>query len=370
MTGGDIELGRSRILVGDVLDRLADLDAGSVHCVVTSPPYWGLRDYDADGQIGLEDTPEEHTARLVAVFDAVARVLRPDGTAWVNYGDAYASQGSTLKPKDLMGLPWRVAFALQAAGWYLRSEIIWHKPNPMPESCTDRPTKSHEQIFLLAHPESGGRYYYDADAVREKQAESTGPRRCRADRRQKEGWSEAYHGNPPAGLQRTKYTEGGRNLRDVWTIPTQAVSEAHFATFPERLIENPIKAGTSQHGACSECGAPWRRVVEASGGTIGASWHEHDDDLGKGAGQDGSERVRAMMNGTYQRKTTGWDPTCDHADAPVVPCVVLDPFAGSGTTLLVANRLGCHAVGVELNPEYAEIARRRVGAEATQSRLF
>ena len=155
---------------GDCREVLRGLEESSVHCVVTSPPYWGLRDYGADGQLGLEDTPADHVANMVDVFREVRRVLREDGTLWLNYGDTYAATGSGLKPKDLCGIPWRVAFALQEDGWWLRQDIIWHKPNPMPESCTDRCTKSHEYIFLLA---KSPRYYYDADAVRAPNSDPT-----------------------------------------------------------------------------------------------------------------------------------------------------------------------------------------------------
>ncbi len=486
-------MGKAEILVGDVIEMLKTLPPASVHCVVTSPPYWGLRDYGVEGQGGLEDTPEEHVVWIVEVFREVARVLRADGTAWVNYGDSYASQGGTetrpgstakvgntkagiqarcrttpggLKSKDLVGMPWLVAKALQAPyydgriknekdrawlaaiidgegticgtkhtrkddgrtrttaqvfvtnscelmldrcgeiwpaprhahmknseghfghrdvfrwtiggseeksvllrelypyfiskraqallawnlleyvkdgrrlgksqaapevrdkrehlcdlmsranhgepvdvpgwckeppslyspGWYLRSDIIWHKPNPMPESVTDRPTKSHEHLFLLAHPKSKGRYFYDADAVRED-----APSRSV---KQPDGWDTGpgSHGSVHrSGREKGKpnaATVSGRNLRDVLTIATQPYPEAHFATFPEALVKPCIKAG---------CPA---------GGTV------------------------------------------------------LDPFAGSGTTLLVALRLGRKAVGIELNPEYAAMARRRLKPHIEQQTLF
>jgi DNA modification methylase len=231
--------------------RALPLRDGCVNCVVTSPPYWGLRDYHAAAQIGLEPTPAAYVAALVAVFREVWRVLRDDGTVWLNLGDSYAAQGvmsarrdhsgdtffathsqgsrmatagvtRTLgaKPKDLVGIPWRVAFALQADGWYLRSDIIWHKPNPMPESCRDRPTKAHEYVFLLA---KSARYAYDAGAIREAVQVST--------------------------IERSRYgqlagdNETGRNKRSVWTIPTLPYSGAHFATMPEALVEPCILAG-------------------------------------------------------------------------------------------------------------------------------
>jgi DNA modification methylase len=255
-----------------------------------------------DKQGGLEETPEEHVEWIVGVFREIRRVLRPDGTAWVNYGDCYASgtggdrkigpgdrtkarkrpQLESLKPKDLVGMPWRVAFALQADGWYLRSDIIWSKPNPMPESVTDRPTKAHEHIFLLAHPESGGRYFFDADAVREAaeygRREYTGEMRSVAQEGRRHTTGTMKGGDPSTG----------RNLRDVWHIATQPYAEAHFATYPEKLIEPCVKAGCDRGG------------------------------------------------------------------------VVLDPFNGSGTTGVVALRNGCRYIGIELNPEYAELAHRRI----------
>jgi DNA modification methylase len=345
----------AKIIIGDCLAVLPTLPAASVQCCVTSPPYWGLRDYgtatweggeagcdhkrfnryptglvgtdDAqqnskffkndcpkcgarriDSQLGLEPTPEEFVSRMVAVFRDVWRVLKDDGTLWVNMGDSYASNpasGGTqsalmtggehkqtpcngyqrppgLKPKDLCGIPWRLAFALQADGWYLRSDIIWAKPNPMPESVTDRPTKSHEYIFLLSKAE---RYFYDADAIREPHARL---------------WDSSNGGNlSPNGEHKANGSyrerggtypepnENGRNKRSVWTVATQPYAEAHFATFPEDLIKPCIMAG-SRFGD-----------------------------------------------------------------------TVLDPFLGSGTTAAVALELGRSAIGIELNPAYAELARAR-----------
>jgi DNA modification methylase len=271
-----------KLYLGDCLQVLGRLDLESVHCVVTSPPYWGLRDYGVHGQLGLEATPEEHVERMVEVFRAVRRVMRKDATLWLNYGDTYASgevgrhdslqsagllpgkagvrtgiekvqkqrqqrpRPRGLKPKDLVGMPWRVAFALQADGWYLRSDIIWAKPNPMPESVTDRPTKSHEHLFLLAKSE---RYYYAADAVREPHAEKTlthrGQGSCgKASSQDSLGkvasgsWSKTVRIVDPRGC----------NLRDVWTIPTAPFPGAHFATFPTKLVEPCIKAGCPEGG--------------------------------------------------------------------------------------------------------------------------
>jgi DNA modification methylase len=255
----------------------------SVHCCVTSPPFYALRDYGVSGQLGLEPTPSDYVAATVGVFREVKRVLRDDGTCWLNIGDSYASDakwgGTTggkhasglhgepigrlkrytgLKPKDLIGIPWRLAFALQADGWTLRSEIIWAKPNPMPESVTDRPTKSHEQVFLLTKHE---RYFYDQEAVRE---ESTTEPHARGGIHAALGgpMDRNGHSQYDAAHQSRIWGGSGRNLRSVWSIASAPFSGAHFATFPLELAARCIRAGTSERGVCPACGAPWRRVVE------------------------------------------------------------------------------------------------------------
>lgn len=382
------------ILQGDVLDGLRELAADSVQCVVTSPPYWGLRDYGVVGQIGLESSPDEHIARLVEVFREVRRVLRPDGVLWCNYGDAYASspnggqgQGGIqatravgrsgvreglvdkrvggLKPKDLIGLPWWLAFALRADGWWLRSDIVWHKPNPMPESCRDRPTRAHEYVFLLTKAE---RYFYDREPIREEPKPWNGGKCVAPDAARGTVGANGYKQNA------REYGEiKGANARTVWTINPQPTPEAHFATFPEALAERCILAGTSAHGACAECGAPWERIVEqgdpdiehqracggdASGGYSGTAQKDYD-----AARAENPSAVKArILAGMRERRTTGWRPTCACGTDAVRPCLVLDPFAGSGTTLLVAERLGRDSVGCELNPEYVAIAERRIRA--------
>ncbi len=436
----------STIHIGDCREVLAGMDPGSVHCCVTSPPYWGLRDYGTasweggdegcdhveiysadtpqgdghtqnscrpgrtappdrcygksclkcgarriDAQLGLEPTPDAYLATMVDVFRAVKRVLRDDGTCWVNMGDGYAmtrpgacagdgwQNGKTsehdeqlrrnyahrsiaLPAKNLIGMPWRLALALQSDGWYLRSDIIWAKPNPMPESVTDRPTKSHEHVFLMTQQP---RYFYDAEAVREKHKE---PHRGQGEQ-ERNHWSVGDNNRGGEAFVR-QYNPNGRNLRDVWTIPTEAYAEAHFATYPRKLVEPCIKAGTSDKGCCPECGVPWRRKVEgASGGAIGGDW--------KGSGVDGMRvgNAKKISNDGYQRsRTVGWEPGCEcetfdtaygfdvgkpHPCSPV-PATVLDPFAGSGTTGVVATQLGRRFVGIELNQGYAEMARRRI----------
>ena len=269
-------IGDTTLYLGDVRASLRELDEDSVQCVVTSPPYWNLRDYGVDGQIGLEATPEEYVATMVDVFREVRRVLRDDGIAWLNLGDCYAGSGKAgnnpeywskhkefghltganpgrfgkamftpppgLKPKDLVGIPWRVALALQADGWYLRQDIIWNKKNPMPESVTDRPTRTHEYIFLLSKSRT---YYYDQEAIREP----NGPeKKCG------QGSTVRVKGHLPGNKQNGRgvgfmmpekwNNPDGRNKRSVWTVATAPYSKAHFATFPPKLIEPCILAGS------------------------------------------------------------------------------------------------------------------------------
>lgn len=309
------------VLEGDSRTVLATLPEASVQCCVTSPPYFGLRDYGHDGQIGLEPTPDAYVAELVALFREVRRVLTDDGTLWLNLGDSYASfrdgkatpdttrgddvgtlvpkgsamnrmastfKGTSVKHKDLIGIPWRVAFALQADGWWLRSDIIWHKPNPMPESVTDRPTKAHEYVFLLS---KSARYFYDAAAIAE---ESTGQGGAAASF--KRGTKDHIIPNQSVAQHRLdrddRQDTGSRNARTVWSITTQPYKGAHFATMPPELAQRCILAGS--------------RIGDT----------------------------------------------------------VLDPFGGAGTTGLVADRLGRDAVLIELNPTYAALARHRIHDDA------
>lgn len=312
------------IFQGDCMSGLRQIPDGTVNTCVTSPPYFGLRDYGHDGQIGLEPTPDEFVAALVGVFREVRRVLRDDGTLWLNLGDSYSrspakggsgpggknekrwgygaaqsakvgsSDGSVgrgdrpgtrsggLGEKQLLGIPWRVAFALQADGWYLRQDIIWHKPNPMPESVRDRCTKAHEYVFLLSKSPT---YYFDADAIKEPSV-TNDPRRPYTSKGAKEldGRSDWKSGGKRDGEDFTK-----RNRRSVWTVATRPYKGAHFATFPPDLIEPCIQAGAPENG------------------------------------------------------------------------IVLDPFMGSGTTAAVASKLGRFAMGCELNPDYVELIRERLG---------
>ena len=230
------------IWLGGAVSCLRQIPSSIVQTCVTSPPYWGLRDYGVDGQIGLEDSPDAYVASIVDVFREVRRVLRDDGTLWLNLGDSYTGAGEVigLKPKDLVGIPWRVAFALQADGWYLRSDIIWHKPNPMPESVTDRPTKSHEYVFLLSKSE---RYYYDSEAIRELDAGGKSGNVARKIANGAIGVRPADH----LGSSVPWESDGtGRNARTVWKIATKPYAGAHFATFPPEIPERCIKAGSRE----------------------------------------------------------------------------------------------------------------------------
>ena len=418
----------SRIICGDCVEVLGTLADNSVHCVVTSPPYWGLRDYGVEGQMGLEKTPAEFIAKMVAVFAEVRRVLREDGVCWVNMGDSYAAQRSGtampaetlaggfggqvvngrgsrgrgdvepdavdgrakrtagtgprhrdaaaigLKHKDLCGIPWRLALALQADGWWLRQDIIWHKPNPMPESVTDRCTKAHEYVFLLT---KAARYFYDAEAVREPvipDARDTKWDTHRSGRSMVDHAQDAVKGRHGVKTQADGWVRmsnpAGRNRRSVWTIATEAFAEAHFATFPTKMVEPCVKAGTSERGCCPVCGAPWVRVVDRKAMVIDRSERTHDK---------GRTRASGTMVEPPKSTTVGWQPSCgcgvcddediggdgctNYPPEPIA-CTVLDPFAGAGTTGLVANRLGRDFVGIELNPDYAAMARKRIAADA------
>jgi len=349
---------KREIVCGDALEVLRGLPDESVHCCVTSPPYWGLRDYGVEGQLGLEETPEVYVERLVGIFRDVRRVLRDDGTVWLNLGDSYASGKGTcynpgggdsslgkhrkesgahpldrgnkstlaasgLKPKDLVGIPWRVAFALQADGWWLRSDIIWSKPNPMPESVQDRPTKAHEYIFLLS---KSAKYYYDNEAIKEPVVcvgadDGTrvfgGKNKAGANSKHPQTTGRTYgkHSTQDAQSSGRRIVENvkraraegaehdspfgtKRNKRTVWTVSTKPFKEAHFAVFPPDLIRPCVLAG------CPE------------GGTV------------------------------------------------------LDPFFGAGTTGMVAKQEARGYIGIELNPEYAEMARERIKRECPMERLI
>jgi DNA modification methylase len=398
---------RNTILTGDVRRLLPTLADESVDCIVTSPPYWGLRDYGVTGQLGLEATLDEYVADLVAVFREVRRALAPHGTLWLNLGDSYAGARSYqvpqskhpaldfgaanvakvppgLKPKDLMGIPWRVALALQADGWYLRADIVWAKPNPMPESVRDRPTKAHEYVFLLA---KRPRYYFDQEAVREPWTSSRDDMRSKGVRTglaylaQSRGQSNDVftdlRPDPPRGPDGRRVTEvkgrdgslqhrdgerwphRGRNIRSVWWVATQPFPDAHFATFPEELARRCLLAGCPEH-VCEECGEPRNRIVDGDYVNPGSRRTNGPRSLARRHESPGF--VRRLERRTHP---TGWTD-CGHR--AYRPGIVLDPFFGAGTTGLVAEMLGRDWLGVELNPSYVTLARQRLaGARAART---
>jgi len=340
-----------------------------------------------EGQLGLESTPEEYVAKMVEIFREVKRVLRKDGTLWLNLGDSYASvhtgghksakatvgsnkegiqeirqskaQPETygLKQKDLVGIPWRVAFALQADGWYLRQDIIWHKPNPMPESVTDRCTKAHEYIFLLTKER---KYFYDREAIREDPKPGNDGT-IRAIARDRSGPVDIGNG---AHIAERVYKEiKGANKRSVWTIPTKPFKEAHFATFPPDLIKPCILAGTSPR-ACEICGAPWERVVEREPMEIKRSGR------GVALGNYGKTAASGTMTKPATSVTIGWQPTCTCQNEGKGRCIVLDPFMGSGTTGMVAAMHQRNFIGFELNPEYCKMAEKRIEPYLMQQTIF
>ena len=472
---------------GDAIEVLRRMEPESVHCVVTSPPYWGLRDYGLPpsvwggeprcehdwgtpfqvkdthsdngtstlrgvnqrqmaagtfssashicarcdawlGTLGLEPTLELYVEHMVEVFREVRRVLRKDGTVWLNMGDSYAANRSYqvqhnkhvnvgnnlamsvpvgLKPKDLIGLPWRVAFALQGDGWWLRSDIIFAKKNPMPESVRDRPTRAHEYVFLLA---KSAKYFFDMDAIREPAA--IGVQRHREEpytEYQAPGQAQNHLGKFRSQFTKEEQQAMGANKRTVWSIATQPYKGTHFATYPEKLVEPCILAGTSERGVCGVTGDPWKRVVERTPGeyqdcpkaagaqiargdrgmanvgktevvpptrttlgwqpTCGAPWervvektvHAVGGPKEHIAGETAAwkDGWKGVPRASIDIQTLGWQPTCDHDSEPV-PATVLDPFSGSGTTGVVALRHGRSFIGIELNPEYIEMARTRI----------
>ena len=380
-----------QILVGDCRETLRDVKAGSVHCAVTSPPYFGLRDYGHDSQIGLESTPHEFVDELVKVFAEVHRVLRDDGTLWVNMGDSYAAGGKGgggsfmdergdaawksrskangwrsppdgMKPKDLMGVPWMLAFALRDWGWYLRQEIIWHKPAPMPESVQDRCTKAHEHIFLLAKSK---RYFYDAEAIKE---DSVSAGESRGGGHSASG-TEIKYGKRTDTQRLNQYgeTTATRNKRSVWSVAHQGFKGAHFAVFPPKLIEPCILAGSPEK-CCSQCGSPFVREVES---TRVPTRPGKDSKVNRASAIDESpyENHSGMVVGNRDprrhvtaTKTTGFQRSCD-CDAGSSKSIVLDPFAGSGTTAQVAQDNGRDWIMCEANPEYVAMIKKRTEQE-------
>lgn len=299
-----------RIYCGDNRVILPSLPHSSVHCVVTSPPYFNQRDYGNEKQIGLEKTPDAYIAELVQVFRHVRLAMRRDATLWVNIGDKYVD-------RNLLGIPWQFAFAMQKDGWLLRSDIIWHRTNAMPQSMHDRPSCNHEYMFLFAR-ETG--YFYDDVAIREPGTDAK---------------------------ERTK--------RSVWSIPVASEKEQHFACFPPKLVEPCILAGTSSHGCCKACGSPYVRQVERD------RIPTRPGNDSKLTGDNKVDGNRDKERHVSEVRTLGWEKSCKCPGDERKPAIVLDPFAGSFTTCAVAVALNRRAVGIELNPEYVEIGKRKLG---------
>lgn len=415
----------NKILTGDVRNRLADLPDDSVHMVMTSPPYFGLRDYGHDDQIGLEDELDAYIQELVGVFRDLRRVLRPDGSAWLNLGDSYAGSGrgqwddpsddvkesyvpdsgdlgrsdAGLCRKNKMLVPHRVAIALQSDGWVVRNDVTWVKPNPMPSSVKDRLNTTTEQVFHLT-PEPD--YWYDLDAIREphtsrEKYRTSGEKRDRSDENDEKGTT-----NHQLGIN--DQHPAGKNPGDVFEVTTKPFPDAHFAVYPPELCEKPLKASCPPK-VCVECGSPYERVavddetiptpntdrkqgrraleifensdlshqhisaLRAVGFTDAGQAQEVYD--GHGNNTKAVERLAAKAKdvlGGYAREFLGenrtdteWQPTCGCDTDATEPGIALDPFAGAGTTLLKAKALGRRFVGIELNPKYADMARARIG---------
>jgi len=404
MTFDEVFTGKRRwaYQCGTIFEQIKLIPDNSIHCIVTSPPYFNLRDYNVAGQLGLEPTLSEYLANQVAVFDECRRALHPSGILFLNMGDSYAAssksrtsdhtKNSTLqgakatqafcqpnklvegfKPKDLMGVPWRLAIALQDAGWYLRSDIIWSKTNAMPESIRDRPSKAHEYIFMLT---KSRKYFYDIDAERTPQ-KSIGQRH-----EGKSGYREG-HDSKRGGFKtmtRSLHPDGS-GLRSVWTVSVGRYKHAHFATFPKKLIVPCIRVGSSAKGVCPSCLEPWKRTVKTirvatrpgTNAKAPTGW-----DTGKGAHgnfhKDGRRQKelevgnRDSQRHCTQRIPTGWKPGCQCGFEETIPATVFDPYLGSGTTMQVAIEEGRRCIGVELNPKYCKLIDRRM--ETTTTNLF
>lgn len=319
---------KGKLLLGDTKYALKNCPDNTFHCSVTSPPYWDQRDYKTAGQLGQEDTPEEYVESLVAICREVKRVLREDGTFWLNIGDGYCKKSiksSGLKQKDMVGIPWAVAFALRKDGWYLRSDIIWHKKNPMPDSAKDRLAKSYEHLFLLS---KSNKYFFDMEAIKEPQ-EPISIRRAQSKNRvdKRKDFGDDNYAISGASQDKTykkmrERIKAGekmfRNKRDVWVLPTADNRDfKHFAIYPELLVKPCILAGTSVKGCCPKCKTPWVR----------------------------------------KRDVSKWKPNCSCKEKSVQECLVLDPFNGSGTTGRVCMDLHRRYVGVDISKVYIKAAR-------------
>jgi len=369
-------LARIDVVKGDVRDVCALTASDYFHMAVTSPPYFGLRNYETDpatwedgwkGELGAEPTPEQYAAHLVECFSHVKRVLRPDGVLFLVLGDSYNGSGGAggdhnkgglrekcakypgrkvpgLKPKDLIGIPWLVAQALRADGWYLRQEIVWFKPNPRPEGYRDRCIHSHESIFVLSKSKN---YYWDWLGLKEL-------------------------------IKKDPY-QPFNTPKSVWIIPAPNYGGNHFATFPERLVERCVTAGTSEYGVCPACLAPFGRLVDkgkpdreaqarCGADKSGEYRGQGKKDYEKAGAENPSDLKRKVLAGLREEITVGWVPTCDCiTDAEPVPATVLDPFFGAGTTGIVAARMGRDTVGIELNEEYVLQAVRRASEKVPEA---
>lgn len=416
-----------KVLHGNCLNVLRTLPDESIHCCITSPPYWGLRDYGTakweggsedcdhqksgankvfdnpefnknrpsremtntvgyrnicekcgairvDDQIGIEGSPDEYVDRMVDVFREVRRVLRTDGTCWLNLGDSYNGNKKgnteihknpklaanshhhkklwkTLKPKDLVGIPWRVAFALQSDGWWLRQDIIWSKVNPFPESVTDRCTKSHEYIFLLT---KSPQYWFDHEAIKEETDKIGGKPRIFGAKEQE--------GTMRHDIGRDFVDTGSRNKRSVWHLPTQPYPDAHFAVFPEKLISPCVLAGSPAR-CCAVCGKGWKRVV------VKDRQPTRPGNNSKITGNTMVDGHRDLLRHCTVSSTVGFEPDCECGNSDYKPGVVMDPFSGSGTTGVVSITHGRDYIGIELNPQYIKMSEQRMNC-VTPKTLF
>ena len=429
-----------KFLQGSCIDKIKELNDNTIDCVVTSPPYWGLRDYGTasyeggdpdckhtitdgivdnknnklierpnrasdkkncvrcgakriDKQLGLEPTYQEHIQNIVELFRAIKPKLKDSATVWLNYGDSYAStvngtkvkdqvknkvqfsskylikgddrtfrdkpfstiQGS-LKPKDLVMIPNRIAIALQDDGWWIRSEIIWHKPNPMPESTKDRPTSCHEKIWLITKSK---KYYYDADAIREPVAKGTITRLSEKNLKNQKGSNRGNGGMRSNGNMKPVGNMETKNKRNVWTVTTKPCKEAHFATFPKDLIEPCIKAGCPEK-VCVKCGTPYVRNLKI---IFTPERKTRDNMVNVIPGRDKPTRMNSKNMESLIKKDLGFKKDCNCKTDEFKSGVVLDPFGGSGTTGIVASLNNRNAILIELNKEYISIANKRINKE-------
>ena len=344
------DLQTNTIHTGDCFDVLPTLPDESVHMVMTSPPYWNLRDYDHTDQLGLEPESDQYVQNMADVFDEVKRVLRPDGSLWLNLGDTYDD-------KDLQQIPARVALELQQRGWIFRNRVTWAKPNPMPQSVKDRLNDTTEAVFHFVKNKS---YWYDLDAIRE-------PHKDVSMERIKSGLHQKHPEDSGVAVSKTETDEmgerfcnpAGKNPGDVFEVTTKPFPEAHFAVYPPELCEKPIKA-TCPAKVCAECGTGYERDVEVGEHRGRVEKTEID---GLSATKNDSETWSGRIGEGRERELKGWTPTCDCDTDATEAGIALDPFAGAGTTLLKAKELGRKFVGIELNTKYADMARARVGID-------